>query len=406
MPDYEVSIDDPNPRRFNSSNDILSHYKRLAIEHLREVGRLPNHVTLDDFNTLVKEAREFGLSNLNAEGNHLRNALRTALEDTNIGNGTRAVISDISNELNRGVPSMGNRAVRLAEGAWRSIQENSHNGRVLGEFLGDIAKGVGGRMLRSIGSKATLGAAGVAMAGISANASAAEVREMGGTRSEQERAAGAAIGREVVSTFDPSFGIGTGVAFATADRSRDHRLGRGETSAVDQILDRSMRVASSLNNKLFSGNILTQVGSTALNALPFVPVLKAGIVGFAALDRNNSEDVRIAFRNIDRQQENLFDTSTSFPQKIKLHGRDVDTHIALRDPNCYRGMRRYYETHNSNGQFNDELRTLDRFAQLERQRDTMIDRAEARGDINARTADQLQNGTAAQSIRSGFTFAP
>ena len=215
-------------------------------------------------------------------------------------------------------------------------------------------------------------------------ATSSKAAEAGGVTKQEAREIGAMRGAmETASALDPTI-IGSMSAEAIKSLSLQYRQGL-TNSPMAKMADGAL---SNSGNGLFSGNMAGR-GLAA-----------AGL----ALERMNDREVRIRFNGIDRQQENLFNAG-DFPETLRLNNQDVPFHIAMRDPRAFNAYYNHIKN-NNDGSFNDELRALNRFAELERQRDTMIDRAEARGDLNSRTADQLQNGTAQTSIRTGMTFGP
>lgn len=200
---------------------------------------------------------------------------------------------------------------------------------------------------------------------------------------------------EIIYGIDPLV-----VSGSIASQSRDYRLGLSKDP-------------SPLDKKNFREGIefANQVGSQqqmygTMGVIDPNMTASAGTDLLVGAEQRNDAIVRNEFRNIDQRQKELLNRG-SFPDKINLPGKgEIDTHIVLRDKTLFDTFRARYVKENSHGQFSDEIRTLDEFARLEARRDTMIDRAEARGDLNSRTADQLQNGTAQTSIRTGMTLGP
>jgi hypothetical protein len=255
---------------------------------------------------------------------------------------------------------------------------------------GDLFKPIATAIVREGAERAAakIPVAGWAVAGgtiATTVGTSSQAAEAGGATRREAQEVGAMRGAmETISAFDPTI-IGSMSADAIKNLSLQYRQGL-TNSTIAKIADGAL---SRSGNGLYS---LSAV-STGLAV--------AGL----ALEKMNDRELTITVNGIDRRQEALFDKG-EFPQTLRLNNQDVPIHVALRDPRAFNGMHGYYSSNNTNGQFNDEIRALNQFAQLERQRDTIIDRAEARGDLNARTADQLQNGSHQNGIRTGMTFSP
>lgn len=398
MSTHTTSTNYTPPRRFSTAGEIINNYRDLAMDTIRKHVPHAERLNMDDVRAIMREAREHGPRALTDEAKRVYDVVRGNIHNMDVNQGVRSVFNDL--HLGQRFDSLKSSTMGAARVALREISD-SHGARLTQVFeriasseAVHFAENLGARVIgnafKGTAGKATLGAAAVGVAAISGTASASEVRRNGGTAHEG-REVGAYRGvMEGASTFDPSFGIASGTLSAVKDTSLSYRQGHGSGGAFSRFVDRVTNV-----------NL-----SQAITKAILRPTLAMPDVIMAGVNYMNGRETRITLNGIDRQQEQLFNTSSSFPQKISIHGHDVDTHIALRDPARFNAFRNYYATHNTNGQFNDELQTLNRFTQLEQQRDTILSRSEARGDLSHQAAQQLQNGTSAQSIRSGMTFQP